>query len=235
LPLAEWLPDLQTYYHYPLLVSEEDSRLGREKTVRAILGDRYAPPHPMTEGPVVGISCASYKGAAAWDTWGRVQWVDFLRRVMAIGWRPLLVGGEWDDLTYTVACELDLPSTVGKTSVPQMIEQMRVLEAYIGFSSGMNVIRTVLDRPAMALWPCNARCDQKELSRSWVPPHMLESGRYEALTWQPVDDVWPVAKAFLRRCEKEASRVLRESDPSISPSLSRLLADGYNGSAEAAK
>jgi len=55
----------------------------------------------------------------------------------------------------------------------------------------------------MALWPCNQKCDQKELSRSWAPPDMLESGRYEATTWRPVDDVWPVAKAFLRRCELE--------------------------------
>jgi hypothetical protein len=32
---------------------------------------------------------------------------------------------------------------------------------------------------------------------------MLENERYVAVTWKPVDDVWPVAKAFLRRCEKE--------------------------------
>lgn len=203
LPLAEWLPDLPVDYHYPLYVSDADKKSGREKTMKAIVGTKREPGHPMSEGPVVGFSCASYKGADAWDTWGREQWIDFLKRIMAMGWRPLAVGGGWDDLTYTVALELDLPFTVGKTSVTEMIEQMNYLDAYIGFSSGMNVIRTVLNKPAMALWPCNKKMDQKELSRSWAPPHMLESGRYEAVMWNPVDDVWPVARRFLRLCEKE--------------------------------
>lgn len=222
LPLRDWLPDLETYYHYPLFVTDYDQQKAQEITLRAINGDRYSPPHPMKEGPIVGISCASYRGSEAWQTWRREKWVDFLKRVMAIGWRPLLVGGNWDDLTYAVACELDLPSTVGKTSVPQMIEQMRLLDAYIGFSSGMNVIRTVLDKPAFALWPCNEKCDQKELSTSWAPPGMLESERYVAVTWRPVNDVWPVAKRFLGRCQQELA-------PERPDSLSRLLAEGYKG------
>jgi hypothetical protein len=226
LPLSDWLPDLPCEYHYPLYVSDEDRKLGREKTLKAIVGSKREQGHPMSDGPVVGISCASYKGADAWDTWGREEWIDFLKRVMQLGWRPLPVGGGWDDLTATVAEELDLPFTVGRTSVPQMIEQMDFLDAYIGFSSGMNVIRTVLDRPAMALWPCNQKCDQKELSTSWVPPHMLESRRYVAVTWRPVDDVWPVAKAFLRRCEKEIANEARR------PTISRVLTSGYNGSGE---
>ena len=203
LPLADWLPDLPTNYHYPLFIRKEEEESGQAKTKKIMEGDGYGPSHPMKEGPVVGISCASYKGAEAWDTWGRVEWVEFLKRVMTLGWRPLLVGGAWDDLTYTVATELELPSCVGKTSVPEMIAQMNLLESYIGYSSGMNVIRTVLNKPAMALWPCNKKCDQEKLSRSWAPPHMLENERYVAVTWNPVDDVWPVAKAFLRRCEKE--------------------------------
>jgi ADP-heptose:LPS heptosyltransferase len=201
--LEEWLPDLPTDFHYPLYVSDEDREWGIEITRRAIEGDRYSLPHPMPDGPIVGISCASYRGAAAWDTWEKTEWVDFLRRVMSIGWRPLLVGGDWDDLTYAVACTLNLPSTVGKTSVPQMITQMGILDSYIGFSSGMNVIRTVLNKPAMALWPSNEKCDQRALSTSWVPPHMLRSERYVATTWRPVSDVWPIAKQFLRRCERE--------------------------------
>lgn len=227
--LERWLWDLPTYFHYPLYVSEEDRKKAREVTIGAIQGDRFSPPHPMKEGPVVGISCASYKGSAAWLTWGREEWVDFLRRLMSIGWRPLLLGGQWDDLTYTVACELNLPCTIGKTSVAQMIEQMRILDSYIGFSSGMNVIRTVVDKPAMALWPCNEKCDQQELSTSWAPPHMLASERYVAVTWRPVRDIWPVAKRFLRRCEVELADRHRESDLKETPTLSSLLGEGYNG------
>ncbi len=226
LPLAEWLSDLPTNYHYPLFVSETDKQKAREVTRRVMNGGRGEPGHPMKEGPVVGVSCASYKGSEAWETWGSEQWVEFLQRVMAGGWRPLLVGGGWDDLTYAVACQLELPSSVGKTSVPQMIEQMDLLDAYIGFSSGMNVIRTVLNKPAMALWPCSPRCDQTLLSRAWPPPQMLEEERYVATTWRPVNDVWPLAKRFLTRCQQELA-------PSKPGNLSTLLATGYNGGADA--
>jgi hypothetical protein len=205
-PLKDWLPDLPTNYHYPLYVKNEDRASSRKYTQGAINGDRFGPPHPMKEGPIVGISCASYRGAEAWQTWGKEEWCDFLRRVMDLGWRPLLVGGGWDDLTTVIACELDLPFTVGRTSVPQMVEQMNHLDSYIGYSSGMNVIRTVLNKPAFALWPDNDRCDQSRLMWSWAPPQMIESGRYQAQTWRPVADVWPVAKYFLRRCEKEVGK-----------------------------
>lgn len=206
-PLADWLPDLPTNYHYPLYVSAEERKSARAKTQGAIEGDRFCPPHPMKEGPIVGISCASYKGAEAWQTWGKEEWIPFLRLIMSMGWRPLLIGGNWDDLTTTIACDMDLPFTVGRTSVAEMIEQMNHLDAYLGYSSGMNVIRTVLNRPAMALWPANDRCDQSLLMWSWAPPHMIEAGRYQALTWRRVEDVWPVAKAFLRRCEKEIQAI----------------------------
>ncbi len=205
-PLADWIPDLPPVYHYPLYVTDEDRATSKKFTQGAIEGDRFGPGHPMKEGPVVGISCASYRGAEAWQTWGKTEWCDFLKRVMEIGWRPLLVGGAWDDLTTVIACELDLPFTVGRTSVPQMIEQMNHIDSYIGYSSGMNVIRTVLNKPAFALWPANSRCDQSRLMWSWAPPHMIQDGRYQAITWMPVDDVWPVAKSFLRRCEKELSK-----------------------------
>ncbi len=202
-PLADWLPDLPTNYHYPLYVKTEEKASAIKKTNGAINGDRFSDGHPMKHGPIVGISCASYQGSEAWSTWGKEEWCDFLKRVMETGWRPLLVGGGWDDLTVTVACELDLPHTVGKTSVPEMIAQMDYLDSYIGFSSGMNVIRTVHNKPAMAFWPMNARCDQSRLMWSWAPPHMIESGRYQAFTWREVNSVWPVAKRFLQLCEKE--------------------------------
>lgn len=197
LPLADWLPDLPAEYHFPLNISDDDKARAEITTAREMMA------HPMKEGPVVGISCASYRGSEAWRSWGLEQWKDFLTRVMKTGWRPLLVGAGFDDLTYAVACDLEIPSTVGKTSVPQMAWQMNLLDSYIGYSSGMNVIRTIWNRPAMAIWPDFEGFSQVELSRSWVPPDMLESHRYEAALWRPVNDVWPVAKHFLRTCEKE--------------------------------
>ena len=191
--LETWLPDLKPEFHYPLNVDIEDTDRALKVVAKAMAT------HPMKEGPVVGISCASYRGAEAWKTWGLDEWKDMLSRIMSIGWRPLLLGGSWDDLTYAVACDLELPDIVGKTNVPQMVEVMKMLDSYIGYSSGMNVIRTVLDKPALALWPDF----QVELMDSWAPKEMLESRRYVSHLWRPVKNVWPVAKAFLRQCEEE--------------------------------
>lgn len=192
-PLATWLPDLPTEYHYPLNISVKDRESAAKKLLRCLAE------HPMKDGPTVGISCASYRGAEAWKTWKAEEWVDCLKRMMQMGWRPVLMGGNWDDLTYSVACELDLPDLVGKTSVPEMVEVLRLLDSYVGYSSGMNVIRTVLDEPAFAFWPDF----QNELRDSWAPPEMLESRRYVSHLWRPVELVWPVVRAFLRRCEAE--------------------------------
>ncbi len=197
LSLAEWLPDLPVEYHIPLKVAPADQKRAEDTTAREMAL------HPMKDGPVVGISCASYRGAEAWKSWGVEEWTDALKRIMALGWRPLLVGADFDDLTYVVACELEIPSTVGKTNVPQMIWQMRNLDAYVGYSSGMNCIRTIWNRPAMAIWPDFPGFSQAHLSRSWAPPAMLESRRYVAALWRPVNDVWPVMRTFLRQCEAE--------------------------------
>jgi hypothetical protein len=196
-PLEDWLPDLPTNFHFPLTVSEEDKHRAEMTMMREMAS------HPMKEGPIVGISCASYRGAEAWRSWQLDSWIEFLTRVMERGWRPVLVGAGFDDLTYAVACDMNLPSTVGKTNMGQMIWQMNLLDAYVGFSSGMNVIRTIWNRPAMAIWPDFDGFSQAHLARSWVPPHMLESHRYEAALWRPVKDVWPVAKRFLDTCERE--------------------------------
>lgn len=197
--LETWLPDLTPEYHYPIPQNEADVASAARTIAKAMAV------HPMKAGPVVGISCASYRGSEAWKTWGRDEWVDCLRRVIELGWRPLLLGGAWDDLTYAVACELDLEQAciVGKTSVPEMIEVLRWLDSYMGFSSGLNVLRTVLDRPALALWPDCEQCNQVELSTSWAPPEMLESRRYVASLWRPVNEVWPIMRTYLRQCESE--------------------------------
>mgnify|MGYP001574133156 FL=1 len=186
--LEEWLPDLPCNFHYPLGTTVHDTVIAG-----ALLA---AVPQPR-----VGISCASYRGAEAWKTWGRTEWVDMLRRMQKEGWHPILLGGFWDDLTHAVACELQLPDLVGKTSIGEGVEVLRLLDAYVGYSSGLNVIRTVLDKPAMALWPDH----QVELATSWVPPEMLTSGRYSWSLWRPVDEVWPVVRSFLTLCDQERS------------------------------
>ncbi len=202
--LEEWMPDLPIEFHYSLAVGVE----ARLKAHGLIF-----PCQPL-DGPVVGISCASYRGSEAWKTWGRVEWVDFLQRLIAEGWQPLLMGGFWDDLTHGVACELGLPDIVGKTTVEEMVAVLDLLDAYIGFSSGMGVIRTVLRKNAFMLWPDF----QVELSTSWAPPDMLEEGSYVAHLWRPVEDVWPVARQFLKGVPYgNAQHITRQQGNNLSP------------------
>lgn len=194
-PLADWLPDLPTEYHYPLYVTDDD---------RLRAGNLLAAACP-TAGPVVGISAASYRGAEAWKTWGRSEWTAVLRAVLHQGWTPILLGGFWDDLTSALADELKIPNLVGKTSVGEMVAIQDLLDAYVGFSSGLGIIRTVLNKPALMLWPAH----QLELSTAWAPPHMLESRRYVACQWDNADAPRQIQQ-FLNRCELQITRPVVE-------------------------
>jgi ADP-heptose:LPS heptosyltransferase len=193
--LELWMPDVATEFHYPLYTAHAAQSM-REKLHRAF-SDAGAKGEML-----VGISCASYRGSEAWKTWGVDEWRFVLQKMLSRGYQPVLLGGFWDDLTYTLACELNLPELVGKTSMAECVELLRILPAYVGFSSGLNVIRTVVDRPAFALWPDH----QQELSTSWVPPHMLESHRYVASLWRDPEQVWAPMGQFLRLCEEEGDR-----------------------------
>jgi Glycosyltransferase family 9 (heptosyltransferase) len=173
-PLAEYLPDLPTDYHYPLPVTQEDIDVAARLT-------------QDLPRPLIGISCASYRGSEAWKTWGRGEWTDCLQRMQAEGLTPVLLGGFWDDLTHYVATNLSLPDLVGKTSVAECVAVLNALDGYVGFSSGLGVIRTVLRKSSFMLWP-EFQCD---LATSWPDPEDLETGKYEPSPWDPVDTVWP--------------------------------------------
>lgn len=189
--LEDWIPDLPCNFHYPLYTSFANHS-AMMKLLKAL--EEKQVPH---DAQIVGISCASYRGSEAWKTWGREEWKDCLQRLIKRGWYPLILGGFWDDLSYTLACELNLPDLVGKTNIAECVEIFRILPAYVGFSSGLNVIRTVLNKPAFALWPDH----QVELATSWVPPQMLEDRRYSWALWRPVEDVFPQISQFLKLCE----------------------------------
>lgn len=183
-PLAEWLPDLPTDYHYQINIPDEEVRRAR-KLIQDL------------ERPIWGISAASYRGAEAWETWGVSKWLQFLSvwREFA-GGTILLLGGHWDDLTFALSSEAGYHDLVGKTSVPMALAIMRDIEGYIGFSSGLGIVRTVFNKPTMMMWPKH----QVELSLSWADPEMVESKVYVASQWlDPIDDVFPIAKAWHRR------------------------------------
>ncbi len=180
--LEEWLPDLPCDFHYPINVSANDA-------TKAV--DRLK----HLKRPITGISAASYRGSEAWKTWGYAEWSQFLKAWHAeVGGTILLLGGFWDDLTDTLADD-GYDSLVGKTSVGTIVEVLRLLDYYIGFSSGLGVLRTVMHKNALMLWPDF----QAELSTSWAPPEMLEQGTYMAQLWRDPELVAKRARLWLRR------------------------------------
>jgi ADP-heptose:LPS heptosyltransferase len=167
LRLEDWMPDLPCDFHYELHTSEKD----KTRAAELLAG---------LEEPLWGISAASYRGSEAWTTWGYDQWSEFLKAFNEKhGGTIILLGGFWDDLTATLADE-GYKDLVGKTSVGCMVEVLKRLKGYIGFSSGMGVLRTVLKLPVFMMWPSH----QQPLSTSWAPPWMLEEGLYVAMPWQ---------------------------------------------------
>lgn len=178
--LEDWLPDLPVDFHYPIRGSEAEAL--RAKNLLA-----------GSEGPIWGVSAASYRGSEAWNTWGYAQWREFLKwfRDYA-GGRIFLLGGFWDDLTSSLA-EDGYPDLVGKTSIGCTVEILRRLDGYIGFSSGLGVIMTVLGRKTFMMWPLH----QQPLSTSWAPPEMLEAGTYAAHPWGEVEAVKRAVKRWL--------------------------------------
>jgi len=165
-PLARWLPDLPTDYHYPIHIP-----VHCEAEASMLLGGVVDPAR------AVGITCASYRGSVAWKTWGLEEWVELCGYLTTGGWTPVFLGAVWDDLTAAVSEAVpggvDL---VGRTSFGTACAVHQKLAFFIGFSSGLGIIRSVLGLPTYMLWPVH----QQALSTSWADPEDLKSLRYLA-------------------------------------------------------
>lgn len=180
--LEDWLPDLPTDFHYNICI--DDAERNRASRLLANI-----------PRPIWGISAASYRGSEAWETWNLEAWQDFLERWEALaGGSVLLMGGFWDDLTSALSENGRYHNIVGKTNVPTMISLLEQIDGYIGFSSGMGILRTVLTKPAFMMWPKH----QVELSTSWAPREMLEDGRYIASQWMKPREVFALATSWHR-------------------------------------
>lgn len=173
--LEDWLPDLPTSFHYKLA----------DPSPRDLVIVNGLLDWETVARPVIGISAASYRGSKAWDTWGYDQWSPFLKALRAkTGGTIVLLGGFWDDLTHSIAQD-GYSDFVGKTSVSQAVEVLRRLDYYVGFSSGLGILRTVLAKPTYMLWPDH----QAALASSWAPLDMIASGAYAHSHWLKPNEV----------------------------------------------
>jgi hypothetical protein len=185
IPLQRWMPDLETDYHYPMNIPQT-----AVATAESLL---FGVPRRET---LVGISCASYRGAKAWKTWELLEWTDFCKTLLAEGFGLIFLGGRWDDLTDAVALEFtEWPNLVGKTSFATACALHQMVPWYVGFSSGLGIIRTVLRQNCMMLWPEH----QQPLSTSWADPEDLETRRYVVSPYVALNTV---TKIFLRHAKE---------------------------------
>ena len=178
LPLKDYLPDLKTDYHYNL-------------NIPSIENKSYYP--LLKTGNWVGISAASYRGHKAWKTWDLENWTELCKMLIASEYNICLLGGSWDDLTRSL--EYDLPSNVclnlvGQTKFDEACAVHKLLKFYVGFSSGLGIIRTVMSLPTIMLWPEH----QTALSESWADPEDLESRRYIASSYMTPRGVYNLFK-----------------------------------------
>jgi len=195
-PLADWMPDLPTSYKYKLEVQNG-------QTIKAARYLRNTEPTDV----LVGISCASYRGADAWKTWHASEWLIFLGLIQkeVPNGRFVLLGGSWDDLTASVYDEdselrwLVDPRgfpPVGRTDFGTAVGILGGLDAYVGFSSGLgHVAAHNCGTPVWMFWPEH----ETALSTTWVDPELLESGAYVPSAWIRPEAAFIAAKPWLRR------------------------------------
>ncbi len=187
-PLAQYLPDLSTNYHYELKIPALSSNFQTRGEIQR-----------LSKGDWIGISCASYRGAHAWRTWDLLQWKALSELLISEGFSLCLLGGKWDDLTDSLSYEIPEDSClnlVGKTEFSEACAIHEMLSGYIGFSSGLGIIRTVMSLPTLMLWPSNDHINQQPLSTSWADPRDLDSGRYIAKGYI---EPYIIAKVFLKQ------------------------------------
>lgn len=147
-PLADWIPGLGIDFHYPLYISESDKTSAMELLELAGGG-----PYNL------GIHMASLKGVKAWKAWLPEDWAIFIKRVKKTfpELRIVLLGGGWD-LDMALELKQLLPKEkivdlIGRTTIGQVITILGSLSYYVGYSSGLNVMCNVLNKPCTALWP----------------------------------------------------------------------------------
>jgi len=171
--LSNYLPDLKTDYHYKLKIPSITKK------------DYY---NRLTHGQWIGISAASYRGHQAWSTWPMAKWQRLCDMLMSDGYKICLLGGSWDDLTRSLNRYLNnrCLNLVGQTTFQEACAVHKMLDYYIGFCSGLGVIRTVLDLPTIMLWPSHMGAHMY----SWSDPQNSLDKKYIAQFYTKPRDIY---------------------------------------------
>jgi len=195
IPLADWLPDLKTDFHYKLDVDFEN---------------KYPWPKEYKDSKKIGITMASMRGIRAWNAWLPETWAEFVRKVNRD--HPdvvfVLLGGQWDidtavELMGILDGKVKCIDLVGMTNIKEAIKIIDEVDYFIGYSSGLTVLRTVVNKPCTTLWPRH----QMMLINSWAPPEMINSRDYMGFVYDSADRIHKRVKVKIKEALNGSRRV----------------------------
>jgi hypothetical protein len=177
--LEDILPEYEVDWNMPISISEEDVSWAES----------------ITDGiPPVLFYGSSNSMNRAWakQTWNSGDWAILARLVFEdTGHKPFMIGQTWDaDFSKEIQKHPDgdyIRFIVGKTSLGQVFALLKSCAATVAFASGLPIMSTHFRRPTVMLWPergvtPDAHFD-KPFQTSWVPPDMLESGKYVPMSF----------------------------------------------------
>lgn len=187
--LLDWIPDLETNFHYKMNIDSSD----RESALKKVGGN-----YEYT----IGIHMASIAGAMNWKCWMAEDWVKLVELLHKEfpGIRFVLVGGYWDqdmamDFLGRINKDVEVVDLIGKTKIGEIVSILDSLTYYIGFSSGLNVMRNVLDKPCTTMWPLH----QKAHIYPHADPRQVEEKSYLGFVYTDPERIFFMVRDAIKK------------------------------------
>tara|TARA_Y100000034_G_scaffold137016_1_gene218514 strand:+ start:5696 stop:6622 length:927 start_codon:yes stop_codon:yes gene_type:complete len=157
--IEDWLPSYETNWQIPLNSSTYAESWAKDIEKKAC------------GRPVLAIYSGSTKGSLICPetTWKAQDWDSLVRHLtIRVPYYVIAIGSTYDDLPVTVF-DLDLR---GKTEFHEVLEILNMVDAQIGFHSGLSVIANSMHTPNWMIYWAHRRI--KNLPNSWPEPVTLD-------------------------------------------------------------
>ena len=203
--LEDWLPELDTNLHYPLIIAEEAIA-----EADAVLPDC----------PFVCLFAGNEGTARNWQCWHENEWVEFM-----VGFRQriadmpfVLVGAAWDVSMATKIVQrakqeqLSIYNLVSTLALPVSLQVIVRSEYFIAFPSGLGILANVMHQPATMFYPGQSLL---RMPGTWCDPATVASHEFRELPFPApeamvewLDNVYDFNSRYLAAhdsCNKEVA------------------------------
>lgn len=156
---------------------------------RTTAADRNYAERVLSQGMTIGIYTSSLSNSHAHGGWELDQWLYFCARLGLLRPNFVLIGAEYDrTLTIPLASALAQLGFACKEVVGRplgsVIEVLRGLTYFVGFPSGLSVIREMLRQDGLMFYGFS----QSGIIGAWAEPERIQAGKiYERLFLSPAD------------------------------------------------